>query len=497
MADQAVDIAKLKYACEQNLEFLCRHILWNNNPNFQDSWAPFHNDMHKIIRRKSRRKLILVPRGHLKSEVITKGWTVQQLLKNPNARILLAHEVWDKSREMLSQIKEWLTNKSYLPQIYGQFESARWNADEIVIRQRVRALSAPSVGTTGVEAEMTSTHYDIIICDDLQGLQNYQTPEQRAKVKRFYRSLIDLLEPDGTLVVIGTRWHQDDLYAEILEKEGEYYDKMIRKVVEDGKIIFPKKFALRFDQKVKGWVFDENSLDFIQYLKTSKGAEYYSQYENNPIDEENQLFKRGMFQYWNQRPLGLYISMPVDLAISEKQSADYTAIPVLGMDKEFNIYVLDYIKGRWGPSEIIGNIFQMQAKWKPNAVGMETNGFQRTLKLAVEEAMRHKRQYFPIDEIRNGPTQTKEQRVKSLEPFYRQGKVYHAAWMRGKELEDELLAFPKGKHDDLIDAMAAGLTLLSPGIDSMQRPDKEGTWDWAAQEARRMQTGQKDFFGLR
>jgi predicted phage terminase large subunit-like protein len=188
-----------------------------------------------------------------------------------------------------------------------------------------------------------------------------------------------------------------------------------------------------------------------------------------------------MFKYWNQRPEGLYVGMAVDLAISEARTADSTAITLLGMDHEWKLYVLDYLKGRWKPGEIVDNIFQMQGKWKPHVVGMETNGFQRTLKLSTEEEMRRRRTYFPIEEIKTGTGLSKESRIKSLEPFYRNGSVSHAAWMKGKDLETELQTFPKGKHDDLIDSMAMCLPLLHPG--TIKTTNQEDDWDRAVKLA--------------
>lgn len=184
--------------------------------------------------------------------------------------------------------------------------------------------------------------------------------------------------------------------------------------------------------------------------------------------------------------------MAVDLAISQAREADSTAIQVLGMDKEYNLYVLDYLKGKWKPSDVVKKIFEMRDKWKPHTVGMETNGFQRTLKLAAEEEMRRTRNYFSIEEIKTGPERSKETRIKSLEPFYRNGTVYHASWMKGKDFETELQTFPKGKHDDLIDAASMCLPLLHPGVSTNQ--SSEDDWDRAIRQARMFERRNDGFF---
>lgn len=486
MSDE-ISVEELQKACKKSLKFLCTQFLGYGD------WDLVHDDMEKFIKRKGRRKLLLIPRGHLKTAVVTKGFAIQSLLRDPDVRILIANQVWDKSREMLYEIKQLLSDKSDLPKLFGTFVSERWREDDIVISQRKKALAAPSIGTSGVEAELTSSHYDIIILDDLQGEKNFQTAEQREKVKRYYRSMMDLIEPGGLIVVIGTRWHLDDVYQYIIDNEVEYYDIKIRRVVEDGKIIFPKKFNKRFDPETKAWSFTTTPCqDYINYLRKRPSEEFSSQYMNDPIDSENQIFKKDYFKYYEKRPERLYVSMSIDPAISEKQTADYFAINVAGMDENYNIYVLDTLKGHWKISEAIDNIFITYQKWKPSSVGLETVAFQKALKSWLEEKMRERGVYFPITEFQRSSNESKEFRIKSLEPFYREGKIFHAKWMTS--LEHEAVSFPRGKHDDEIDALASQLELLLPGDAAQNAPIPDGCWEEAFLEAQKANRPYHSFF---
>lgn len=488
-------VEEIKDLARRSLYFLCTQFLgykdWENGTN------GVHDDIEKMLMMPARKKALLLPRGHQKTSLVTIAFSIQQILKNPNVRILVANGVWDIARKFLDEIKGQLEG-SQLKYLFGEFVSARWNADEIIVKQRTKPLKEPTIMTTGVEAETTGGHYDVILLDDLTGLQNSQTPEQRSKTKRFRRSMINLLDPGGLLVEIGTRWSLDDTFSEIFDKEKRYYDIMIRKVVEGGKLIFPMKFAKKFDERRKTWIDmkgDAGCMDYIEHLKASMPLDEYSaQYENEPMSLETQLFKPEMFKYWNERPDGLFLGMAVDLAISEARTADETAIVVMGMGKDWTLYVMDYLKGHWRPSEVIERIFEMQSRWKPHTVGMETNGFQKTLKLACEEAMRSRKNYFSIEEIRTGPERSKVERIKTLEPFYRSGSVYHAAWMKGKDMEVQLQTFPKGKHDDIIDSASMVLPFLCPGIGSTQRTESD--WDrWLrlAHESQRRFNGFFDY----
>lgn len=487
-------LEQIKEGCKKSLWFLCGQFL-----GYKD-WGPVHDDVERLLRRPAKKKALLLPRNHQKSTFVTIAFTIQQILKNPNLRVLIGNGVWDISRKFLDEIKAQLEN-SQLKYIFGDFVSARWNADEVIVKQRTKPLKEPTIMTTGVEAETTGGHFDLIILDDLMGLQNSQTPEQRAKVKRFRRSMINLLEPrGGMLIEIGTRWSLDDTFSEIFEKEMRYYDVLVKKVAERGpdgihRLIFPQKFAKKFDPVRKDWleVDDPTCMDYVDHLKASMPLDEFSaQYLNEPFSAENQLFKPEMFKYWNERPKNLFIGMAVDLAISEARYADETAITVCGMDKEWRLYILDYVKGRWRPSEVIKNLFETRSKWKPHCVGMETVGFQRTLKAAAEEEMRRRRDYFSIEEIKTGPERTKTERIKTLEPFYRNGSVFHAAWMKGKDLEHQLQTFPKGKHDDLADAVSMTLPLLHPGVGETAQPEDE--WDMWVKMARLNHQPYQGFF---
>jgi predicted phage terminase large subunit-like protein len=486
LLSEIVGVDEVKEACKTSLYFLCTQML-----GYKD-WDKVHDELEVFLAKPASKKALLLPRGHLKSSIVTIGKSVQFILRNPNVRILIANQVWDMSRKFLSEIKAHLESAN-LSNLFGNFQSAYWNQDAVTVSQRTRAKKEPTILTTGIEAETTGGHFDVIFLDDLVGHQNCQTQEQREKAKRFRRSMINLLEPGGTLIEIGTRWHLDDTFAEIFEKEKDYYDIMIRTVIEEGKTIFPRKFNQRFDSAKKVWLqVRETCMDYIDHLKKSMTpAEFSAQYMNNPIDEENQLFKPEFFKYWNQRPPRLFVSMTLDPAISEKQAADYFAINVSGMDENYNIFVLDTLKGHWKVSDQVDNIFKMYQKWHPSVVGLETIAYQKALKGWLEEKMRERGVYFPITELKRNTNESKEFRIKALEPFFREGKVFLAPWM--KSLEDELMTFPKGKHDDEVDALASQLDLLVPGDSESALDAPAGSWESEFQKAKQ-RNQYHDFF---
>lgn len=432
-----------------NLKFLCKEILG------MADWSTVHDELAAFLESSGQRKHIELARGHLKSSIVTKGWTIQQVLRNPNIRILLANSVWDNSRKFLRTIQKYVGSGSILEQLFGRFESTHWNQDECTIRQRKAILDAPTWATTGIEKEQTSQHYDIIIADDLVARENCMTPEQREKVYLYYKDLFDLLEPDGTIIVIGTRWHQDDLYDKILEEKKENprsWDLFIRTAYkEDGSVMFPEKF----------------SLEHLENLRATKGPyEFSSQYLNNPLDESASDFKRAWIRTYapgTENPSNLYLT--VDPAISLSRDADPSGLIVAGQFQNRIIRVVDYLHKRLMPHDLVDAIFDLVDKWNLRRVGVETFVFQKTLKYDLQAEQRRRNKFFSIDELggRKGgkePLLTKEARIRRLQPYFEQGLVEIRADM--KELEMELLAFPRGRHDDLIDALAYQLDFMVP-----------------------------------
>lgn len=209
------EVQALQEACKVDLKFLCKNVL---NMNDWDDYL--HDDVKNWLETSGQEKLIIFPRGHFKSSIITVAWTIQQLLKDPNIRILITNFKFDQARIFLNQISAYLTYNSVLPKIFGEFKDekkGRWAQEEITIAQKSDpSKRGPSIAIAGLETELTGSHYDLIIHDDLVGPKNIGTREQLEKTKDFYRQSRSLLDPGGRMVLIGTRWHNEDLYGMVL-----------------------------------------------------------------------------------------------------------------------------------------------------------------------------------------------------------------------------------------------------------------------------------------
>lgn len=456
--------------CQEELKFLCTKFLDTKH------WSEVHTELAKFLETAGNRIHIELPRGHLKSWIVTQGWTVQQMLRNPDLRILIVNAVESNATKMVRFIRSYLGKGGYLATMFGNFETDVWSQEELVIRQRRKIQVAPTYMAAGLQKTLTSQHFDIIIADDLVEPDNVRTKEQREKVHEFYLSLFDLLEPQGKIVVIGTRYHQDDLYARILEENEQHknWSVFIRSCYKaDGSVLFPEKFS--FEQ--------------LDDIKKKSFYHFSTQYLNNPIDPENADFRDDQIEYYEPgttNPHSLVIC--VDPAASLGRDADFTGFTVSGMFKNRRIRLCEAFRKKCVPFDIIDTLFDLVAKWRKAGhsvrVVIETFGFAVTLKAEIDRRMRQTGIFFPVFEFkkRRGPqgenNHVKEARIRSLQPFFQQHLYEIAPYMT--DFKDELLTFPRGKHDDLIDSASMAIPELVPSLETHtpSKPTVHGTMGW-------------------
>lgn len=178
--------------------------------------------------------------------------------------------------------------------------------------------------------------------------------------------------------------------------------------------------------------------------------EYLAEY----VDRDAAKIKRDWIKIANDKKcLAYYIG--VDLAISQKETADYTAIVVIGLTAENEIVVVEAKRGRWSFVEIGSEIVAMESKWQAKVVAVESNQAQAYM---VQELKRNTR----MNVIGVVSTRDKITRFQPVEARYEQGLVYHVSHL-APEYTDELLSFtgtPQDKHDDFIDAIGHAFSAI-------------------------------------
>lgn len=436
-----------------------------------------HHQLEEILKRNNGKKfkLVLIPRGHLKTSFITIGYSIQRLLRDPNERILLTSATWDNARLFLKEIKGKMESDKFV-ELFGDWKSDHWNQDDITVKTRTNIYKEPSISTAGVEKSITGQHYNTIFMDDVVNRENVTTPEQIKKVISFFGSLLPILEPGGNIYVIGTRWDEFDLYGHIIKTLGSVFDVTVRRVIEDKKYIFPEKFN---DEVIKTLELTMSARDF--------SAQYY----NEPIASEETVFKPEWIRKWSNNkfeiekngkvplPKDLNIYTTVDLARSDTHDSDETAMVTCGWDKNNDCYILDVWHERVNSKAKIDAVFNNADKYRPIKTGIERDVAQAYFLDLLRWEMINKKKNIPIEELTSGG-KSKEDRISNLEPLFRMGKIFLPD-SKDDALEQQLLRFTmhgtKG-HDDIIDALSMQLKLYNPASEEVKKES------WATSQIR-------------
>lgn len=414
---------------------------------YEQMVEPLHRDLcNNVSTNPGKHKLVLMPRGSFKSSVVTVGKSVWDITNNPNIRILIASETYQNAQKFLREIKGHFERGEEFRRHYGDWVPKEgWTETEITVNKRTKNFKEPTITTAGVDVTKVGMHYDIIYVDDPMSQNNTGNSEAMDKVKDWYKLLFSLLEPTGQMIVIGTRWDDSDLYGYIIESEEErkkegkpsQFEITLRKATEDdGTLAFPQRLTREF-------------LD--NQLKLQGSYIFNAQYQNDPVPRDEAVLGNIVY-YRDEDVIGKHLTkfMAVDPAISEKETADYSAIVVVGVDQDQNWYVLVALQKRCQPKELIDTIIATYELHRPTKIALEQVAFQKSLTYYIAEEQKKRGVWLPIFEAKADTD--KLRRILTLQPRFELGQVKIKKDM--EDLEYQLRRFPRAKHDDLLDSLA-------------------------------------------
>lgn len=261
------------------------------------------------------------------------------------------------------------------------------------------------------------------------------------------------------------------------------FDVYIRKVVEGGQPIFPEAFCLTEAERLAA-LEQGVKLESIERLKKTNRAKFYGQYLNDPLDEEMVEFKRQWFQAFDPSPdLSARLQqvpalISIDPAFRLKQQSDYTGIVVSKTLPDNSVYILEAKGIRVTPKGLVDEIFDLVNLYGPvYKVLVETVTSQIMLMDLLQDEMRKRNVFFVIEEVKPESNEVKAVRIRHLLPHYANRRIFHAPHLTA--LEEQLIEFPKGAHDDIIDALAYQVKYWRAPSPSQPVQDiPEGSYAW-------------------
>lgn len=490
---------QIRLAAESSLETFIRlvapeQVLGSCHEDVISWWSRPDSKTHQIL---------LYPRDHQKSRLVAYrvAW---ELTKDPTLRILYISATANLAEKQLGFIKTILTSEIYrrywpLHVHAEEGKRKRWTSSEIMLDHPLREqekVRDPSIFTAGLTTSITGMHCDIAVLDDVVVYENAYTKEGRERVKSQYSLLSSIEGANAREWVVGTRYHPADLYNDLMSMTEDTYN-------DDGDIIGTEPIYEVFERAVENrgdgtgeflWPRQQRKdgkwFGFDQKILAKKRGQYLdrgqfrAQYYNDPSDPDNVPVTKDKFQYyerkflklengnWYIRGKKLNVFAAVDFAFSLSKKADYTAIVVIGIDSENNIYVLEIDRFRTDRiSEYFEHLFHLSNKWGFRKLRAEVTVAQSAIVRQLKELIRENGMAVSIDEFRPQKG-TKQERISAtLEPRYDNMQIWHYKGGECQTLEEEL-STRNPPHDDVIDAFASAIDIAvkpSKGISTMKR----------------------------
>lgn len=448
----------------------------------------FHRELWDLCC--SDRELVAVaaPRGHAKSTAVSFIYLLAAVLFREAKFVLLISDTEDQAKHFLDQIKGTLETNQHIRELFGFKKFDTDSTTDIIGRMedghRFRIVAKGSgQKVRGIIWE----HYrpDLIIGDDLENDEIVMNDERRKKFRDWVvNALLPCRGPTGKVRIVGTILHMDSFLAWCVPLEGErdtqendgglkFTSKNPRKmftgvlykahvgnnpseITKASETIWPERFGKEFYQGKYQIAVDMGN-----------PGGYAQEYLNRPVDESTAFFRRSDLVSMTaeekdaiatgRKPLLFYAGG--DLAITENERADYTAFVVVGIDSDGMMYIMDVFRERLDSKRIVKAILDLQKRWNLQWFALEQDKTGKTILPFLREQMLKTGIISNIIPII--PHQDKTARASSIQGRMRIGGVkVNKASDFFPTFESEFLVFPRGKHDDQVDAFSCiGLAL--------------------------------------
>lgn len=459
----------LREKCKQSLWFFARYAL-----EFPDIDTSLHKGMCERWQKRIHRRfsLWLLPRSHLKTTLFSEAGTLWELVNNPHLRFLIVNAKQENAEDILKNISLYLRTKETFRWLFPEYcldlapKEIRRKCKDITDRldlpcsMRAGAREG-SIEVMGVESSLVSKHYDRMQLDDPVNDLNTATKNYRDKVSKWYKDLLQLRHSPAESIVrlVGTRWHFDDLYSRLVNKEISRRKGQAARgeQIKPHFLFYIRKCREEFGGEIRPIWPERFTNEILEEIKDDIGSYKFScQYENTPVSDEEAFFKVENIQPINRWliPKNVVNFAAIDLADNESNRGDHTVITVASFDEHSKMYVREVVRGKILPFDAIKHIYRLHKKYRFARIGIETTSFQKTLYREYKRKSAEEGINIPWVEMKR-PNVSKQQRILALQPrterkdFYYEDGIENAEW-----LIEEMTTCPFGTSDDIMDTIA-------------------------------------------
>ena len=400
--------------------------------------------LERVERGEITRLMIWTPPRHGKSLIVSQLYPSWYLGRNPHKKIIASSYGQELSDDFGRQVRNLVSDPLH-SLVFPDFHLA---TDSISMR-RFSTSAGGDYYAVGRGGAMTGRGADLLLLDDLIKDSCEAGSEQiRQMTYEWFTSVaVTRLQPDGGIVLVSTRWHEDDLSGRLLResRDGLWHVLSLPAIAERdesfrvaGGALWPEKFPLSMLE---------------QRRKEVGGAFWNSLYQQRPSAAEGTTFKRAWFAYYRERPAFKRIVQSWDTAYKTGAEHDFSACTTWGVTQNA-FYLLSYWRGRVEFPELKKRMMWLASEYAPTQILIEDRASGQSLiqELKAETLL-------PIIAVR--VDSDKISRAEAVTALFEAGRVFvpeSAPWLL--DYVDEMAAFPKGVHDDAVDSTTQALNYL-------------------------------------
>lgn len=429
--------------------------------------------LEAVERGEIKRLMVFMPPGSAKStygSVLFPGW---YLGRNKKKSVIAASHTSELAERFGRKVRNFVGGSEFSA-VFGF-----GLADDSQAAARWETAEGGEYFAVGVGGSVTGRRADLGIIDDpVKSREDADSETVREKVWEWYKAdFFTRLKPGASIVLIQTRWHEEDLAGKLLKdaNEGGEQWEVVSLSMEaeaddplgraEGELLWPEWFTPEMVAQAK-----------------RDPRNWLALYQQKPRPDGGGVFKRDWMRFYDGTPADLaggtnkYILVDPSSGRRSKNKIknDYTSAWVIGLGQDENYYVLDMVRDKLNLTARGQMLMRLHRKWRPKEVRYEEYGMQADI-----EHIRYVQgqENYRFDIVPVGGKVDKEGRIKRLIPLFEHARIYFPSSMHktdadgnmrelvGDFIEQELTAFPVAAHDDMLDSLAR-----------IDEPDLSLTW---------------------
>ena len=427
------------------------------------------NEFSEIANERKGRLIINMPPRHTKSEFASVYFPAWIIGKFPKLKIMQVSHNTELAVRFGSKVRNIIDSPEY-KQIFGDVKLR----EDSKAKGRWETNQGGEYYAAGVGASITGRGADLLIIDDPHTEQDSMSDIAMERAYDWYTSgPRQRLQPGGSILLVMTRWAEDDLTGRLLKAQTEPKADTWRQIsfpaiLGSGNPVWPEYWELEELEKIKASVPIRN---------------WSAQYMQEPTSEEGAIIKREWWQPWEKEsiPNLVHVIQSYDTAFSKKETADYSAITTWGVffpeeGGAPQVMLLDAIRGKYDFPELKVVELDVYKYWEPETVIIEQKASGEPL------TQEFRRMGIPVVPFTPAKGNDKYARVNAVAPLFESGAVWYPHGEKfADDVIDECASFPHGANDDYVDSTSQALLryrqgnfveLYSDYVDDFDRPVK-------------------------